>query len=138
MITFAPRRIFTGMTRPAIPSSAMPDRQLSMLDFRALFEKGPGLYLILTPDLTIVAVSDAYCVATMTERDAIIGRNLFAVFPDNPDEPGATGEANLRASLDRVLGLKKPDAMPVQKYDIARPEEGGFEERYWSPLNTPV
>jgi hypothetical protein len=30
--------------------------------------------------------------------------------------------------------------MPVQKYDIHRPEVegGGFEERYWSPLNTPV
>jgi hypothetical protein len=28
-------------------------------DFRALFEATPGCYLILTPDLTIVAVSDA-------------------------------------------------------------------------------
>ena len=30
--------------------------------------------------------------------------------------------------------------MAVQKYDIRRPESegGGFEERYWSPLNTPV
>jgi two-component system sensor kinase FixL len=27
--------------------------------------------------------------------------------------------------------------MPVQKYDIRRPD-GAFEERYWSPLNTPV
>ena len=29
-------------------------------DFRALFESAPALYLALTPDLTIVAVSDAY------------------------------------------------------------------------------
>jgi signal transduction histidine kinase/ActR/RegA family two-component response regulator len=30
--------------------------------------------------------------------------------------------------------------MAVQKYDIRRPQEegGGFEVRYWSPLNTPV
>jgi PAS domain S-box-containing protein len=30
--------------------------------------------------------------------------------------------------------------MAVQKYDIRRPESegGGFEERYWSPVNTPV
>ena len=27
--------------------------------------------------------------------------------------------------------------MPIQKYDIPRPG-GGFEERHWSPLNTPV
>ncbi len=32
------------------------------------------------------------------------------------------------------------DAMPVQKYDIRRPEPegGGFEERFWSPVNSPV
>ncbi len=30
--------------------------------------------------------------------------------------------------------------MAVQKYDIRRPdaESGGFEERFWSPLNSPV
>ncbi|MGH7569640.1 MAG: sensor histidine kinase [Gemmatimonadales bacterium] len=35
---------------------------------------------------------------------------------------------------------RAPDAMTVQKYDIRRPasEGGGFEERYWSPVNSPV
>ena len=30
--------------------------------------------------------------------------------------------------------------MPVQKYDIRKPESdgGGFEERFWSPVNSPV
>ena len=109
-------------------------------DFRILFESAPGLYLVLTPDLTIVAVSDAYAAATMTEREEILGRNLFDVFPDNPDDPNATGTENLRASLDRVLSKKRPDAMAVQKYDIRKPESegGGFEERHWSPVNSPV
>jgi signal transduction histidine kinase len=109
-------------------------------DFRTLFESAPGLYLVLTPDLMIVAVSDAYLRATMTTRAGILGRDLFAVFPDNPDDPNATGVRNLRASLRRVLSAKKQDAMAVQKYDIRRPEaEGGqFEERYWSPVNSPV
>jgi hypothetical protein len=35
-------------------------------DFRALFESAPGLYLVLTPDLKIVAVSDAYGRAGVT------------------------------------------------------------------------
>src|SRR5215469_7813185 len=95
-------------------------------DFRALFERGPGLYLVLDPNLVIVAVSDTYCNATMTVRGAIVGRHLFDVFPDNPDEPAATGETNLRASLARVLTLREPDAMPLQKYDIRKPDgEGG-------------
>jgi signal transduction histidine kinase len=110
------------------------------LDFRALFESAPGLYLVMTPGFTIVAVTDAYLRATMTERDTIVGRGIFDVFPDNPDDPAATGVANLRASLLRVVSLRRPDVMAVQKYDIRRPlsEGGGFEERYWSPVNSPV
>ena len=109
-------------------------------DFQVLFESAPGLYLVLTPTLTIVAVSDAYLKATMTKREKILGRGLFEVFPDNPDDPAATGVRNLRASLDRVLTHRAPDTMAVQKYDIRRPESegGGFEERYWSPVNSPV
>ncbi len=109
-------------------------------DFRALFESAPGLYLVLTPDLTIAAVSDAYLFATMTKREDILGRGLFEVFPDNPADPAASGTRNLRASLDRVRQNRAADAMAVQKYDIRRPEtEGGeFEERYWSPVNYPV
>jgi PAS domain S-box-containing protein len=90
--------------------------------------------------LAIVAVSDAYLKATMTKREKILGRGLFEVFPDNPDDPTATGVRNLKASLNRVLANRVPDTMAVQKYDIRRPESegGGYEERYWSPVNSPV
>ncbi len=113
---------------------------MSSPNFQSLFESAPGLYLVLTPDLTIVAVSEAYLHATMTKREDIIGRGIFEVFPDNPDDPGATGVRNLRASLQRVLRAKVLDTMAVQKYDIRKPEAegGGFEERYWSPVNAPV
>ena len=109
-------------------------------DFESLFESAPGLYLVLDPDLTIVAVTDAYLDATMTKRPEILGRALFEVFPDNPDDPDASGVTNLRTSLNRVRTELVPDTMAVQKYDIRRPESegGGFEVRYWSPLNTPV
>ena len=118
----------------------MSESELSGPDFQALFEAAPGLYLVLTPELTIVAASDAYLAATMTRRDEVLGRHLFDVFPDNPDDPEATGVRNLRASLDRVLAERRPDTMPVQKYDIRRPaaEGGTFEERHWSPVNSPV
>ncbi|HVY37183.1 MAG TPA: ATP-binding protein [Polyangia bacterium] len=109
-------------------------------DFRLLFESVPALYLVLAPDLTIVAVSDAYLRATKTERDAVIGRGLFQIFPDDPGDATATGVSNLRSSLERVLRHRRPDAMAVQKYAIRRPasEGGGFEERHWSPVNSPV
>lgn len=110
------------------------------LDFRLLFESAPGAYLVLDRDFRIVAVTEAYLAATMTVREKIVGRHLFDVFPDNPDDPGATGTRNLEASLETVLRTRASHTMPVQKYDIRRPESegGGFEERYWKPVNTPV
>ena len=109
-------------------------------DFRALFEASPGLLLVLDQSFQIVAVSERYLEATMTRRDDILGRGIFDVFPDNPDDPEATGVANLRASLERVRRHRRSDTMAVQKYDVRRPSEegGGFEVRYWSPLNAPV
>jgi signal transduction histidine kinase len=97
------------------------------------------LYLVLTPDLTIVAVSDAYLRATRTERAAIIGRPLFDVFPDNPSDPAAPA-CGLRASLDRVRQTLVPDTMALQRYAVRRPDSdsGGLEERHWSPTNSPV
>src|SRR5713101_6393668 len=118
----------------------MTTKLLPTPNFRALFESAPGLYLVLTPELRIVAVSNVYLRATMTKREDILGRDIFDIFPDNPDDLMATGVRNLRASLERVLQTGRADAMAVQKYDIRRPEsEGGrFEERYWSPVNCPV
>ena len=83
---------------------------ISEPDFRFLFESAPGLYLVLSPDLRIIAVSDAYLRATMTRRDAILGRDLFDVFPDNPEDRTATGTRNLRTSLQRALADKVADA----------------------------
>lgn len=123
-----PRRFADGRTIPSEP------------DYKAVFESLPGMYLLLDPELRIVAVGDAYARATMTKREEILGRSMFDVFPDNPEDPQATGVRNLRDSLRRVLRDRVPDTMPVQKYDIRRPEDtgGGFEERYWTPINAPV
>ncbi len=107
-------------------------------DFAALFEKAPGLYLVLDTSFVIVAVNDAYCVATMTARGDIVGHPLFEIFPDNPADYAADGVQNLRASLLKVLKSRAPDRMAIQKYDIERRGVGGFEVRYWSPLNIPV
>ena len=122
------------------PDEAARGASVGGPDFRSLFESVPGCYLILDLDLTIVAVTDAYLAATMTERSDLIGRALFDAFPDNPGDLTADGVSNLRVSLDRVRRHGVADTMAVQKYDIRRPaaEGGEFEVRYWSPVNSPV
>ena len=123
------------MTIPSPVTPSTPARSLP--DFRALFESAPGRYLVLTPDFKIMAVSDAYLRATMTQREAILSRDIFKVFSDNPT---ATGVRNLRDSLERVVQNREADVMAVQKYEVRRPASAGgeFEDRYWSPVNSPV
>ena len=110
------------------------------LDFQLLFEESPDVLIALLPDsprFTVVAATRARLAATHSTREETIGRGLFELFPDNPDDPEAQATANLRASLERVLATKSPDTMAVQKYDIPLPG-GGFEAKYWSPRNIPV
>lgn len=109
-------------------------------DFRALFEATPSPYLVLATNLHIVFVNNAYLQATRTSYDDIIGRAIFDVFPDNPADPAASGVHNLRVSLLRVLRNKCADIMGIQRYDIRvmTPDGMRFEERHWSPVNTPV
>jgi PAS domain S-box-containing protein len=104
---------------------------------QSLFESLPGLFMIMTPDLKIVSASNAFLGGTMTRREDIVGRGIFEVFPDNPNDPAATGVANWRASLDQVRKTHEPHTMAIQKYDIRRPD-ATYEERYWSPANSAV
>lgn len=126
--------------RPELREGDTPAPVLPEPDFRALFEAAPGLYLILSPELVIIAANDAFLRTARMPREEILGRHLFDVFPDNPNDPDASGVRNVSASLARVLRNRAPDRMPTVKYDIPRPasEGGGFEERYWDTMNSPV
>ena len=112
------------------------------LNYQAIFEAVPNLHLILAPDqdFTILAASDAQLRATYTRREESIGRPVFDVFRKNPDDPTEFGTSVLRDSLERVLRSRTPDRMAITRYDIPRPaaQGGGFELRYWRPLNVPV
>lgn len=112
-----------------------PETQtLSVRHPNLLFESLPGEYLVLTPELRIAAVSDAYLRASHLERSQILGCKFFEVLPTEATSPGMH---TLRASLDRVLARRQADTMPLQRYDM-RAENLGGGERYWSLLNAPV
>ena len=113
----------------------------TFIDPLAILRAAPGNYLILLPNppqFTIADVTDAYLKATYTERESIVGKGLFEVFPDNPDLPDATGVKNLRASLEHVLRYKETHVMERQRYDVLNPSMGRFTFKIWSPLNKPV
>ncbi|MCI3926191.1 SpoIIE family protein phosphatase [Paenibacillus sp. TRM 82003] len=113
----------------------MPD--VSHVDLAAVFDVLPTPYAVLDTDLRFVAVNRAFLETSGRPRHELIGRLVFDVFPDNPDDPGTHATANLEASLRRVLRTGRPDTMPLQKYDVAGPD-GVFRPCWWSPVNAPV
>ncbi|PJE97520.1 protein phosphatase [Streptomyces carminius] len=109
------------------------------IDYAALFGAVPTPLSVLTPELVIVEANRAYLEITGRGREELIGQYLFDAFPQNPADPDADGMRNLRASLERVLTTRRTDTMVLQRYDIPLPGKADvYEERYWSPVNTPV
>jgi len=109
------------------------------IDYAAAFRALPGMVALLTPELVYADANDEFLEMAGRAREQLIGRYLFDVFPDNPNDPTSTGMRNLEASLRRVLATGERDAMALQRYDVESLEQPGtWEERFWSPVNVPV
>jgi PAS domain-containing protein len=105
----------------------------------AFFEKTPIIGYVVALDWSVVAVTDRLLREIGQPREAVVGRNVFEVFPDNPDDPDADGSAVMRASLERAFSSGEAEVLPRQRYDAPPIEPGGeFRERYWLPENVPV
>jgi signal transduction histidine kinase len=109
------------------------------MDFRVLFERAPGLYLVLDPHFFIIAVSDNYLSATKLRRENIVGQHLFDALPDNAGYPVVVDKGtmhSLRRALEYVVRERAPKAAGIERR--ASGPGGGADERFWNLLNTPV
>ncbi|MFD2787402.1 PAS domain-containing protein [Hymenobacter rubripertinctus] len=95
----------------------------------------PEHYMLVAPDFTILDASDRYLTATLLERAAIVGRDVFEVFPREEQSEWQV----LFDSLDHVRQHATAHTMPRIRYDLQRPagQGGGLEERYWQTTNYP-
>lgn len=102
-------------------------------------EARPGITMILMPDApyyTIVAVSNDFLTTSGRQREEVIGKSHFAIFPENPADP-SIGVHSLRNSFDYIVQNKTSHSLPLVRYDI--PDgKGGFLEKYWKSTNAPV
>ncbi|OEJ42801.1 protein phosphatase [Streptomyces agglomeratus] len=108
------------------------------IDFTAFFDATPSPYLMLDTDLVIRYANTAYLQTTGRTRDQLIGKYFFDALPANPGTLDDT-QQDLKASLRRVLDTGQSDTLVLQRYDIpALDQPGGFEERWWSEIHTPI
>lgn len=105
--------------------------------FGRVFAWMPKASLLLQPNLVVAGVNRAFETASGRTADALLGSDLFQLFPDNAVDSEGGGEKYLEASLMRVLETGAPDHMARLRYDI-RNAQGRFEPRWWDTINAPV
>jgi PAS domain-containing protein len=107
--------------------------------FRNAYAGAPVLAALIDPDagLTMVEVNRTYEISSGRTREEIVGKSLFALFPDNPNDPRADGVRNLFASLRTVAETGRSHEMGLQRYDT-QDAAGAWAARYWRPVNTPL
>ena len=129
-----------GQAGPADLRVATEEQASPEVDFTLLFRSAPGAYLVMDPELKIVAVSDAYAQATRAVPADLLGRHIWDALPEDPggSQPGAL--PGLRASLDRVRRDRAPDTMETQKCFMPPPDigRGTYEACHLRPTNAPV
>jgi len=113
---------------------------MQLSHYQALLRASPYPYLVMTPDLTIVAASRAYLRSVRRTEAEIVGLYVFEAFPPDPARPDATNLAEVRASMLRALAKREPDTSAFVRYSVSIDTADGprFEERYWSTVHTPV
>ena len=104
------------------------------IDYQALFHALPGAYLLLDPEAIILDNSDQHVAVSLLPREQAVGRYIFDAYPGDPQS-----QADLLASHEAVRRTRRAHAMPLLRYDIARPAAlgGGTEERYWQITHHP-
>ena len=107
---------------------------------REVIRGSPGVcFLLLDCDLRIRAASSAYEQVTLRNHGELFGQFVFDAFPDNPNDPQASGTSNLAVSLETAMRSGRTHNMRIQRYDIrdpAAPEK--FLPKVWSPTNSPL
>ncbi|MGW0706330.1 PP2C family protein-serine/threonine phosphatase [Streptomyces sp. NPDC002643] len=109
------------------------------IDYAAVFRALPGMVALLTPDLVYADANEDFLRLAGRTREQLLGRYIFDVFPENPNDPAAAGMRETESSMLRTVATGERDTMALLRYDIEDPERPGhWEEHFWSPVNAPV
>lgn len=111
------------------------------VDRGAAFEASPNPYVLLTPDLRIADVNQAYMDVTGAKRSEVLGQPLFAAFDSGPGSDAPENVRQVRASLEKARDTRQRDHLAVVRFSMPRTQPDGseiFEERLWSATHTPI
>lgn len=119
--------------------AASENNPFETVPFQRVFEAQAASQILLSPEWNIIGATDAYLRECMTDRESIMGKNIFDVFPENPENHNSSATSKLRRSLEQVFATGKSHQIKSFRYDIPDTGKPGFFlERLWCTTNTPV
>lgn len=121
-------------------AETIPGGATAKLDFAAIFRVAPRPLLIMAADpprFTIVAVNDAHAQAFGVTPEALVGRGVLEVFPENPSPVISGFMTAIRESLAFVMTQGAPHRVAERAHESVG-SDGQRIERYWSAINAPL
>jgi len=90
---------------------------------------------LLTADLEFIDANDELLESSGRQLGDVVGKNMFAVFPKMPYQPGCPKWT----AIEEAQATGKKFTSALSRYDIEDPAHPGvFRERYWSTIVTPI
>ncbi len=90
------------------------------------------------PRWTVLAANNAYVTVTHSTLADLIGRSIFAPFPESAATSAHSGIRHIEDSFVRAA-QGETVVLPVQRYDLASGRgDGEFEEHYWQLSSAPL
>ena len=105
------------------------------------FDASPNPYVLITPDLRIAGMNQAYLDVTSSRREDLLDRPLFAAFDSGPGESAPENVRQVRASIEKARDTRQKDHLALVRFTVPRPGPTGelvFEEGFWSATHIPI
>lgn len=109
-------------------------------DTNTIFDQLETPYIVFAaddPTFTVIGENKAHAKVAMVSQSDVIGQPLLDAFPDTSEKFVRTGKSDLLTSIRKVIKTKKPDSMPLLKYDL-RDEKGEYTLKYWNVTHHPI
>lgn len=95
--------------------------------------------MLLDRDLRIRGANTTFEAYSLRQRDEMLDEFIFDVFPDNPNDPQASGSSEVLASVESAMRRRGTDTLPIYRYDLADPQNlDVFLPKLWRCSNTYV
>ena len=107
-------------------------------DYNLIFQSLPGFFIVISPQQTILALSNRFEQALGLQQKALINQPAWAICTYfYPEEEVTVHAQEWEQSLNYVLTNRQPHTMAVQCFTISE-AAGNRAQSYWQGINSPV